>query len=52
MIVVELSGQDLIYLRRMLNGEAITSARFAIDGGLKVSVNQQVWTLPMGVMQQ
>lgn len=51
--IVTITGRDLDYLRAMLapgsdGTRPIEQVRVAIDGGLKVSVDQGMWTLPLG----
>lgn len=50
MEIVFLSGADLEYIASLL-GDAVLgeeTVRIAIDGGVKVSVSQRMWTPPYG----
>jgi hypothetical protein len=45
--IYELTGEDLIILRRSLVGDT-TRVSVMIDGGLKIKVGESVWSLPLG----
>jgi len=48
-IIATLEGADLDYLREMLDGSR--SVRVCMDGGLKVSADRGMWTLPLGELK-
>ncbi|WP_103344040.1 hypothetical protein [Amycolatopsis sp. CA-126428] len=43
-------GDELHLLLTHLDGDDIRRVRFALDGGLKVKVNEESWTLPFGLL--
>ena len=46
--IIEITGPELARFLNSLLRQDITSVRVAIDGGFKISVNQGMWTAPMG----
>jgi hypothetical protein len=46
--IYELAGQDLNDLCDMLSLASVTKVSVTIDDGLKIKVNEGMWSLPLG----
>lgn len=51
MEVIEVTGDDLKMLLAYLDDDQIYKLSFAFDDGLKVKVNEKVWTPPLGKLR-